>query len=85
MIKLHNPPPTYDSPLHKMQDGDVGVITYSPVSGHTGVVVQRYKNNLVRLGCDSGKGWTARFYDGMAASDSTRVRILKSGELLEIV
>lgn len=73
-----------------MEDGDIGVIiTWGGVNQDSiGSIVQRYKDVLVQFGKRSGLAWedTIKGLGGDKSHKSTcMVRILKPGELIEVV
>jgi hypothetical protein len=76
---------TSSSPIlsHDMKDGDVGVITeWSENNHYIGRIVQRFGQDMVALGMNSRKGWCGWFT--MACQKDCRVRLLQSGDVLEV-
>jgi len=80
---------TQDSiPACEMQDGDIGMIVHwnrlHPIFNYVGQIVQRYGSHLITLGQDSAHSWP-EYFNNQASGEEHRVRILKSGEILEII
>jgi hypothetical protein len=65
-----------------MNDGDIGeVIQWGTNREYIGAVVQRYQDNLVRLGHTWRQGWPDILKSDSSHEDC-RVRLLEAGETL---
>jgi hypothetical protein len=64
----------------EMQDGQIGIIVEWSVEGFLNRIVQAYDNDLISVGLPSGSSW--EYYKGL--SDCCRVKLLQTGDLLEI-
>jgi len=68
-------------PVMELKDGQIAVITEWGNDNHEydGQIVQRWNDNLIQIGEDSGESWTS-----LPNSDDCRVRVLEDGETLVI-
>lgn len=68
-----------------MKDGDVGVITKWGTNDHyVGRIVQRYRDNIVSIGLEEGCSWSGWCSGHGKNSPDCQVRLLKSGDVLEV-
>ena len=80
-MKIINQVPNVIS-MSNMRDGDIAVIVSWSDNSHKGEIVQRYKNNLIRLGRPAGQGWGDVFERPF--TQNPLVAILPVGTQLEI-
>ena len=83
MIKLVNNEQPKSICVSDMQDGDIGVVVMWS-RNYLGTIVQRYKDDLLVVGRNSGKGWSKIFNMGYARWEECRVRLLEKGEMLVV-
>ena len=69
--------------VSEMKDGDIAVVTSWQISSYIGEIVQRYRDFLLVLGADSGKGWNEYFLNPNISLHN-QIRILKKGETLVV-
>lgn len=82
MLRLVEQEQLYGIPAQMMEDGQIGVIISWSTGSYLGKIVQRYKDNLVSLGEESGQSWS-NWFDGRKAEDC-RVRLLTKKDLLQL-
>jgi len=80
-MKLYKEIPDNTICVNDMKDGDIAIIRKWGISDYVGCIVQRYENNLIRLGENSGKGWSDVLN---YRNENFRVEILPKGTLLEV-
>ena len=77
-------------PVSEMKDGDVAVITHwtnsvvSKKDHYVGTIVQRFYNDLVRLGAPGESCWTGFFDNTTINSGIYRVRLLTSEDTITV-
>lgn len=77
MLKLKEECP--DTIMAKdLKDGQLAVITEN-YSNYKGRIIQKYGDDLVSIGLESGNGWS-----GGANCVTLAVRVLKDGEILTV-
>jgi hypothetical protein len=69
-----------------MSDGQIAIIQeWGNLPTHIGTVVQRYKNNLIAIGKESGDGWGDLFCcEDRYKNKNFMVEIIGKGSVLEI-
>lgn len=70
--------------ISEMEDCDVGVlIDKTGYGSRSGRIVQRYKDNLITLGSNSGHGWSSYFKSLNEFGESKfNVQLLKKGDMI---
>jgi len=71
-------------PVHNMKDGDIGVITSWSMPDYHGRVVQRYKDNLITLGEQSGQSFPGLLSHPALEHTKCRVRLLQPGDTITL-
>lgn len=71
-------------PVIQLKDGQIAIIVKWSNPEYNGRIVQRYNNDLITLGRPLGNCWINYFKDNISGS-SSRVRILKNGELIKVM
>jgi hypothetical protein len=82
MLKLKKDKLT-DICVEDMKDGDIAVITKWTANLYIGCIVQRYKDFLVCVGMDSGRGW-GKYFATCDRNENNRVRLLEPDEELVV-
>jgi hypothetical protein len=77
MIKLKDEVQVKTIEMNELKDGQIAVIVDS-FGDYKDRIVQRYGNDVVALGMQSGNGWTSIEFNTL------KVRILEAGETLVI-
>lgn len=74
-----------DIPVHRMRDGDIGVITAWSYHHYIGIVVHRFKNNLISIRQSHGASWSDTVFNLVGEQrNQCRVRLLSPGTILVV-
>ena len=71
-------------PVNQMKDGQIGVITRWGSRTYLGLTVQRYRNDLIGVGVESGVSWPFLFKEPAGELQHLHVSILPTGTELTI-
>lgn len=75
MVKLKTEYKENSIPVSELKEGQIGAITHwYGRDEYMGVIIQKYKSSLVRIGDRCGESW-----DNIPMSENCRVRVLEKG------
>jgi hypothetical protein len=87
-IKLQSRDNNHIIHVTDMKDGDIAEIINWSYSSVIGVIVQRYKDVIIRIGVHSQHSWPSLFIPRTSPDSGVpeccKVRLLEEGEILEI-